>query len=1005
VISYTSTDQRRRDQELRFTVHDSADYHQLKVSVFNDDKKTELIGETWASLEAIMIPGGGQIDAWHGLTCRGKYAGEIRIEMTFYDSRQKAEKTGADKNVEIGRIEGPSPPVGGPRQSTSGSIPIKRRPLPSDPTVWAPSPVSTPDQRVRVQTGPRSYGAPPAKQQQRAIEPAPTQRSTPLSEVQPLRRPVPDAATPTKSTPPASTYQTPQQETMPQQQTPQQQTPQQQTPQPQQQTPQQQTPQQQTPQHQASQHQQRPSRSSELELYSASPNPPRPTPTTLNSSELGFDMSYTAPKLYEVQPVDPAPQHVHDFSNRTMSQDDFRSSQGHGHPQRAIEHSYSAPNVTTLDAYEPAPLDRSRTHFDNYDQSLDLYQEPSYHVEPLRMSRNSNQGYEQVSPNESYQDDGYMSSQSPYDDYDSHGRPNSAMQPTVEDEDDVPPPPPMHRSDASTISQHHDQPPPDYHEDSYRDDSPAPLNFARYREEPAQIEFESPPQSAYESQSQSYDSDEYAVVPHSAEHRYSYSRASPQPMSRPVSRDTMDPSPLRQETALIPASLIAGFNPARPDHRLSMTMTIRGNNRASMDASTDEPEVLRDSLGHIISSSYDTPSRLRQRSEPDYRDSPHYESPLQPYQSQQLVHRNSYTPTESSDYYQHAPPQELRHTSPTHESAPIVKPRAVSPAPGPGYAQSSVNNRSSRGPTRTMPTRKSVSPRPPPSKSEKRFSAYGPDSFDMLNPVVSRSPNPGNGGNDEPERPGSSMEYNDKGQIVTFSGRVIDASDHLPVDSWAPEPERKETKKVHPPRERAGLNGARDLEAAKAREDKYRREREERERIRQAASASFGSSGSPSNALVSTRQQRSYSRDNRDISPAFRDNSPVNEGAMVLASSQRQYDQYDAVGRNRLQKQRPESSFNPGARASPSHIPGPSHVLRERENVGGYGSSPSYGRGSRQSISGPPPIPAKVPMDSGYGNQSEDMMALSMELQSIDIGPGSAGRSRGTTKRTYGRGY
>ncbi len=41
---------RNRDQELRFTVHDSPDYYQLKVSVFNDDKKTELIGEAWLNL-------------------------------------------------------------------------------------------------------------------------------------------------------------------------------------------------------------------------------------------------------------------------------------------------------------------------------------------------------------------------------------------------------------------------------------------------------------------------------------------------------------------------------------------------------------------------------------------------------------------------------------------------------------------------------------------------------------------------------------------------------------------------------------------------------------------------------------------------------------------------------------------------------------------------------------------------------------------------------------------
>ena len=39
-------------------MHDSADYHQLKVSVFNDDKKTDLIGETWVNLDTVVVPGG-----------------------------------------------------------------------------------------------------------------------------------------------------------------------------------------------------------------------------------------------------------------------------------------------------------------------------------------------------------------------------------------------------------------------------------------------------------------------------------------------------------------------------------------------------------------------------------------------------------------------------------------------------------------------------------------------------------------------------------------------------------------------------------------------------------------------------------------------------------------------------------------------------------------------------------------------------------------------------------
>src|ERR1700733_2801792 len=81
-----------RDQELRYTVHDSPDYYQLKVSVFNDDKKTDLIGETWVDLKEVVIPGGGQNDLWHNLSCKGKYAGEIRIEITYYDTRPKQEK-------------------------------------------------------------------------------------------------------------------------------------------------------------------------------------------------------------------------------------------------------------------------------------------------------------------------------------------------------------------------------------------------------------------------------------------------------------------------------------------------------------------------------------------------------------------------------------------------------------------------------------------------------------------------------------------------------------------------------------------------------------------------------------------------------------------------------------------------------------------------------------------------------------------------------------------------
>ena len=121
-----------RDQELRFTVHDSPDYYQLKVSVFNDDKKTELVGECWVALDSIIVRGGAQNDIWHNLNCKGRYAGEIRIELTYYDTRprdnkveERRQSTQAEGTPEPGR-EG----IGGPRQPK----PVKRRPLPADPT-------------------------------------------------------------------------------------------------------------------------------------------------------------------------------------------------------------------------------------------------------------------------------------------------------------------------------------------------------------------------------------------------------------------------------------------------------------------------------------------------------------------------------------------------------------------------------------------------------------------------------------------------------------------------------------------------------------------------------------------------------------------------------------------------------------------------------------------------------------------------------------------------------
>ncbi|KAH0097181.1 hypothetical protein KCU96_g4894, partial [Aureobasidium melanogenum] len=120
----TETDKRggqtpRWDQELRFTVHDSPDYHNLKVSIFNDDKKTDLIGEAYISLQDVCIPGGGKRDGWHALNFKGKYAGEINLELTYYDSRPQPENKR--------RVSGMSAADNAQRKAA-----IKRRPLPAE---------------------------------------------------------------------------------------------------------------------------------------------------------------------------------------------------------------------------------------------------------------------------------------------------------------------------------------------------------------------------------------------------------------------------------------------------------------------------------------------------------------------------------------------------------------------------------------------------------------------------------------------------------------------------------------------------------------------------------------------------------------------------------------------------------------------------------------------------------------------------------------------------------
>ncbi|KAL4799698.1 hypothetical protein BDV19DRAFT_235210 [Aspergillus venezuelensis] len=188
------------DQELRFTVHESPDYTRLKLSVFNDDKRTDMIGETWIDLQDLIIPGGSQSDQWHTLQFRGKYAGEIRLEMTYYDTRPEdlaviERRTGAQVTDRApkpsSRPTPPAPVVPSPAPSSSSSLSgprqlkeVKRRPLPTE----APRPASE-----------KAYSAPAPMPSQPAYSGIPTPPSSSGM----------DYAPPPRTAPPASGYDVP----------------------------------------------------------------------------------------------------------------------------------------------------------------------------------------------------------------------------------------------------------------------------------------------------------------------------------------------------------------------------------------------------------------------------------------------------------------------------------------------------------------------------------------------------------------------------------------------------------------------------------------------------------------------------------------------------------------------------------------------------------------------------------------------------------------------------
>ncbi|KAI0892322.1 hypothetical protein F4806DRAFT_244180 [Annulohypoxylon nitens] len=827
------------DQELRFNVHDSPDYYQLKLSVFNDDRKTELIGETWIDLRDIIVRGGGQSDQWHNLNCKGKYAGEVRIEITYYDSRPKQEKSVAKPSVSATSVD-PDVAAG------SQKVAVKRRPLPSDPvTGQAPSPsvtepIHTPSPRAQPNP-PAAYASNPSPLQVVEYGTSPSNRSGNL----------PDQYA--QAHPSANQYS--------------------------------------TPPHRAEHPQYRtldrnyklPTQEDEYSrhpdsyarIYESDPR------ASFNPYESPSPLVHQPRQSIETDDCPPPPP-VHRVRNSSVTSHElvprgaFDASQHKATPPmrhdvlRSEAHRYSVSSPSS--SYPGRPTYRPS------ESAPEVHSTAQYHENDI--------GHQSTSRHYSYD--------SPYD---AHHR---SMQPTVED---VPeswtPPSARSRLSGSRALEYDER---EYHQAS----SPAPLTLAgrgsagsgHYSPSPlpSQQHYEpngfspSPEPMATEDYSQALT---LVSRPYPKYNDHTYSRASELEDNQLHNSSDYDLAPQ------VPPTLVPGVDPA-----LAREISDRFHQERKQARRYTQPIPM------------DIPARGRQQSDPPSNYLVKY-SPNAQYTNNSRSYERSVVPYSSG---------------PTTPSAPIPvsRPRGASPNPG-------VNHTIKR---------KSVSPAPPPSDNRRLSGVpFGPDSYDALNPIVASAKD--------------SKEYtNAEGKIITPDGREVDPSDHLPMDTWAPEPEPK--KPVEPPqtRSRPIPAGAQPMPPSGRRPP--------RELARPQSMA-----GLPT----------AYTTSEMTPSPP------------------------SSAGHNRLQKKTHRASALPAAISS-GHSPlGPSTPHQRNstppralvrastydiENHGPGGARTGYGSG--------PPIPAKVPMMSGGlgpSRRGNEEWALMEEMSRIDLGTGRARRHGG----------
>lgn len=870
---------------MRFTVHDSPDYYQLKVSVFNDDKKTELIGETWVPLDQIVVAGGGQNDLWHHLNCKGRFAGEIRIELTYYDSRPKEEKAETRlQEIPVHNLhEQPKEGIGGPRQPK----PIKRRPLPADPT-QAATPQSAilehSQPALMTYTPPLSNHHTPNPQVQHVSQPMDQFRdSSPLSKpgYQPLHNG--DSVSPI----PYNRYgQELYQEDL-----------------------------------------RRTSvGGSELPLHHIDIN----STGDLDASRMNYPLKKAM--TWHQGPHGQVHDQILPSEGESYRPDESRA-------QTSQLQRYAADDMQSAG---PSPR-----HYETYSQES-IRESPSMPQQYSVMEAYPDTSIQSVSPQT------HMSPMSNNQRYDIPTRfhSTSAIRDpwpiASHDEDGPPPPPPVHRNSGNISSQ---QP----SERNYPTGTPSPLNIRNHRASasgspltlfqgvPSHIGFVPSPSSA--------NSPSIPQPGTSASSHFSHSQP-----SRQRSQINLAQPPVAEFVHAIPPSLVPGYEPGvaeefserlLDDRRSTPRRSIAAESYASPQSFTARQSVPDSSIQY-----QSLPNRAPQPESPAnyYELSQQHQQPVLPRSSQS----QSY-PSPQNNHIKAVRRHDMARERIYHSSsAPIIESGPVKPDP-------------------RTPLRKSVSPAPERPPGERCASAvpFSPDSYESFNPSLSAASSINLSGPQyqTPEQARDALHEREKearlseGPIIDSNGKVIDPSDHLPTDTWAPEPEPK------PPRKgpEITLRFRHTPQGAQPMPLSARRSPHDRSPRPHSSSTSIYAqsplSTSPANfASRAQLQNRPYG------SPSQPSSSPVVPTVHTY------------VARSSM------------PRASVSDYSLPSIETH------GYsqGASP-YSRGS-PGYGVPPPVPGKIPIASG--ERVMGMSALSEEMSRIDIGVGG-GQTR-SRRSKYG---